>query len=166
MKKILALIDKLSIVTGKLASGCLFLVAMIVIYEVFMRYVLHLPTLWVSEAMGMGCALFYFLGTAWILQAGRHVKIETVYERVSPRVRAILDAATFIFFILYVGIMARTATLFFWDSFLRRESSGSPWNPPVYPIKFVMAMGFFMLILQGSAKFIRDIFFAIKGREL
>ncbi len=46
------------------------------------------------------------------------------------------------------------------------ETSGSAWDPPVYPIKLALVGGVVLLLLQGTAKFIRDLHFAIKGNRL
>ncbi len=52
-----------------------------------------------------------------------------------------------------------------WRSVLIKETAGSAWDPPVYPIKVALAVGVFLLLLQGTAKLIRDLHLAIKGRE-
>jgi TRAP-type mannitol/chloroaromatic compound transport system permease small subunit len=46
------------------------------------------------------------------------------------------------------------------------ETSGSAWDPPVYPIKLALTAGVVLLLLQGIAKFIRDLHFAVKGSRL
>jgi TRAP-type mannitol/chloroaromatic compound transport system permease small subunit len=165
MKNLLKIMDQISIWTGKLSSVIVFVVAVVVVYEVTMRYLLHLPTLWASEAMGIGCALIYILGGAWVIQENKHVRIETLYERVSPRTRAAMDVGTYLFFVLYTGVMTWATTKYAWKSFLLRETSGSPWDPPVYPIKFALAFGFLLLLLQGTVKFLRDIYFLTTRRE-
>ena len=71
MKKILSFIDALSIWSGKIASWLILFVIIFIIYEILMRYVFHLPTLWVSESMVFGSGLTYVLGAAWALQDGR-----------------------------------------------------------------------------------------------
>ena len=48
MKKILSVIDAISIWSGKVAGWLVLLVIGFIIYEILMRYVFHLPTLWVS----------------------------------------------------------------------------------------------------------------------
>ena len=90
MKKLLSLIDALSIWSGKAASWLILLVVGFIIYEILMRYVFHLPTLWVSESMVFGAGLTYVLGSAWALQDNRHVKIDLIYGRLTPRQRAVM----------------------------------------------------------------------------
>ena len=66
MKKILSVIDAISIWSGKVAGWLVLLVIGFIIYEILMRYLFHLPTLWVSESMVFGSGLTYLLGGALI----------------------------------------------------------------------------------------------------
>jgi TRAP-type mannitol/chloroaromatic compound transport system permease small subunit len=166
MKRLLSIIDALSIWTGKAASWLILLVVIFIIYEILMRYVFHLPTLWVSESMVFGCGVTYVLGAAWALQDHRHVKIDLVYGRLTLRQRAVIDSVTFVFFALYLGFFLWAVSKYAWQSVLVRETAGSAWDPPVYPIKVALLVGVALLLLQGIAKLIRDLHLAIKGREL
>jgi TRAP-type mannitol/chloroaromatic compound transport system permease small subunit len=46
-----------------------------------------------------------------------------------------------------------------------RETSASGWNPPLYPIKFIIPLGVLLLLLQSVAMFVRYIIQAITGVE-
>lgn len=166
MKKFLSLIDGLSISVGKAGSWLILAVVAFIIYEIVMRYIFHLPTLWVSESMVFGCGISYVLGAAWALQDNRHVKIDLIYDRLTPRQRAVMDAITYVFFALYLGVFLWAASKYTWQSIMVRETTSSAWDPPVYPIKIALVVGTGLLLLQGTAKFIRDLYFAIRGKEL
>jgi TRAP-type mannitol/chloroaromatic compound transport system permease small subunit len=165
MNKLLAVIDAISTWTGKTASWLIALVVVFIIYEIFMRYVLRLPTLWVSESIVFGSGLTYVLGGAWALKENRHVKIDLLYDRMGKRRRAIIDAITFVFFSLYMGVFLWAVFEYVVRSVSVGETSGSAWDPPVYPIKIALLFGVLILILQGIAKFIRDLRLAIRGTE-
>ena len=166
MKRLVCAIDAISIWSGKAAGWLIFIVVGFIIYEIMMRYVFHLPTLWVSESMVFGSGLAYVLGAAWALQENRHVKIDLIYGHLTPRRRAVIDSITFVFFALYLGVFLWATTEYALRSVTVHETSGSAWDPPVYPIKLALLVGVVMLLLQGIAKFIRDLHFAIKGSEL
>lgn len=40
------------------------------------------------------------------------------------------------------------------------------WYPPAAPYRTIFAIGLLLLIFQGIARFIRDVFFLIKGEEI
>jgi TRAP-type mannitol/chloroaromatic compound transport system permease small subunit len=163
MGRLLSMVDWISKWAGKATSWFTIIVVFIVIYEIVMRYIFHRPTIWASEAMIYLCAILYVIGGAWTLLEKRHVKIDFVYNRFSPRKRAVLDVFTFFFFALYMGMMLWATSKYAWESIQLGEGSGSPWNPPVYPLKIALAAGVFLILLQGIASFIRDLRFALKG---
>lgn len=166
MKKLITAIDTLSIFAGKAISWITIVVIVTVIYEIIMRYALNLPTLWASEVMVFGCGALYVLGSAWALQEHRHVKIDVIYGRLSKRQRAVIDSITFVFFALYISVLIWASAKYALRSLQLLETTGSAWDPPVYPLKVALVVGAVLLLLQGIAKFIRDLHLAVKGSEL
>jgi TRAP-type mannitol/chloroaromatic compound transport system permease small subunit len=51
------------------------------------------------------------------------------------------------------------------DSVAYRETLSSAWAPPIYPVKIIIPVAAAMLLLQGVAKFTRDLHMALTGRE-
>jgi TRAP-type mannitol/chloroaromatic compound transport system permease small subunit len=166
MKKLISAIEFISIWTGKGVSLFCFLIVFAVLYEVIMRYIFNLPTLWANETMVFSCALIYVIGGAWTHHAGQHVKVDLIYDMLGPKAKAVVDFITFFFFALYMFCLLWASALYSWDSIQLRERPGSPWNPPIYPIKIALTVGICLLILQGIAKFIRDIYFMIHEKEI
>ena len=166
MKTFLSAIRWISTWSGKVVSWLTIAVVCVVAYEVIMRYVFHSPTRWAGELNAFCCALIYVIGGAWVFLEKRHVKIEFVYEKMTLRQRAVIDVITFFFFALYMSLMLWATTTYAWDSIQLTENSGSPWNPPIYPIKTALVIGVFLVFLQGIDKLIRDIHFLITGKEL
>jgi TRAP-type mannitol/chloroaromatic compound transport system permease small subunit len=92
-----------------------------------------------------------------------HVRIDVIYERFSPRTRSYLDVITFVFFVLYVGTLVWIGTEIAWKSFLIGETTGSPWNPPIWPVRFAIPIAGLLLLLQGVANLLRDLGIARRG---
>lgn len=166
MKSVLRLIDAFNAKVGQITAFTLFPTLFCIFYEIIARYVFAKPTIWASELMIYLCAILYVLGSAWTLQVGRHVKIDMIYAKLSPRGQRLLDLLTFPFFTLYMVMLLWVGCLFALQSIALRESSGTPWDPPIYPIKTIFVIGCLMLLIQGAAKFVRDIYFLLHGREL
>lgn len=166
MHKIVSSLDAISTYVGKTTSWVVLPVIFVVIYEIVMRYVFSAPTIWSTETMIYGCALIYVLCSAWITKEGRHVRIDMVYERLSPRNKAAIDSLTFIFFLIYIVALLWASTKYAYNSVSILEKSASPWRPPLWPMKVALATGTFLILLQGISNFIRDIHFALTGRKL
>jgi len=47
-----------------------------------------------------------------------------------------------------------------------RETTMSPWDPYIWPLKVALVASLIMLLLQQTAKFVRDLYYIAKGEEL
>jgi TRAP-type mannitol/chloroaromatic compound transport system permease small subunit len=166
VKKILALIDGTSTWIGKVTSILSLLVALIISYEIFMREVLVKPTVWVAEATVFGCGLLYLLGGAWTLKQDGHVRVDMLYHGLSRRGKAIIDCVTYFAFLLYIAVMTWASWLYMEQSIAVRETTMSPWDPVIWPFKIALVVSLILLLLQQTAKFVRDLYYIVKGEEL
>jgi len=75
-------------ITWRISRVAMVMVAIIVIimmYEVFMRYVLEKPTIWVNEmSLWMGGWVYLFAGL-YAMQQRSHIRITILYDIVSMR---------------------------------------------------------------------------------
>jgi TRAP-type mannitol/chloroaromatic compound transport system permease small subunit len=166
MRRLLTIIDWFNARLGKLTAFVMIPTLLCIYYEIISRYVFGKPTLWASELMIYFCAILYILGAAWTLQVGRHVKIDMLYSKVSPAGQRVLDIITFPFFTLYMALLMWVGFRFATDSIAIRETSGTPWDPPIYPIKTIFVVGVLLLLAQGAAKLVRDVNFLKTGKDL
>lgn len=164
--KVLYLIDAVNNWVGRIVS--LLIVPMVVVglYEMVLRYGLDSPTLWAFETNAFLFCGYILLGGAYTLLYRAHVNMDIVYTRFSLRGKAILDLITAPLFFLFCGVLLKEGWEFFWEALSIKRTSGSHWNPPVYPVMAVLPLGAFLMLLQGLAKFFRDLIKAIYGREL
>jgi len=165
MMGFLSKIDAISIWSGNIISAINPIVVVFVVYEIIRRFVFNAPTIWANEATVYLSALAYLLGGAYSHYYKAHVRVDILYLKFSPRKRAILDAITFFFTFIYLGSLIWVGSIYSWESIKGLEKTGSPWNPPVYPLKIAIPLGAALLLLQSVANFIRDLTFAIKGQE-
>ena len=156
-------IDYMSEWSGKIFSFLFVVLMCVVLIEVVMRYVLNNPTKWAHEM-----SLYFFggainLGAAYTLFHKGHVTMDVVHSRLSLRGRAIMDIATFIFFFVFVAVLLWKGWYVTWKAFQFMERTESSWGPVIWPSRLVIPIGAFLLLLQGLAKFVRDIL-TVKGR--
>ena len=72
------------------------------LYEVVARTVFGAPTTWGNETTIYLSAMAYLLAGGYALLHRRHVRIDVIYEVLTPRTRSRLDAFTFVFFVAYM----------------------------------------------------------------
>lgn len=159
-------IDNISLVSGRILAWWTLLAVLIITYEVTARYVFDRPTNWAHESMTLIFGMQYILSGAFAHYCKAHVRVDVLYQALSRRNQARMDALTDLLFFLYVGVMTYTAWFFYWDSQKMWEVSFTDWGPPLYPVKFMVFFGCLLLLLQGFANFIRDFYFAATGSEL
>jgi TRAP-type mannitol/chloroaromatic compound transport system permease small subunit len=127
------------------------------VWEVFSRYVLRSPTFWAFEIAYMLMGAAFMLGIAYTLQMRRHVRVDFLYDHVSPKLQATIDLVGFIVLVL----PAATLVLYgLWDYFVyayvNGELSGqSAWNPIVWPFRTTFVIGFALVILQTVAEILK-----------
>jgi TRAP-type mannitol/chloroaromatic compound transport system permease small subunit len=156
-------IDSISEWSGKMVSFLIIVITGVTIWEVILRYIFNSPTKWAFDAAYLVFGAYGVLGGAYTLYLNGHVNVDIVYGRLPLRVRAIIDLVTSVFFFLFCGLLLWKGGEMAWDSLKIMERGSSAWAPPVYPIKLTIPLGAFLLLLQGTAKFIRDLLKVIKG---
>lgn len=165
MSRFLHLIDLVSEWTGKFSAFLIVVLSLMIGYEVVARYIFNRPTTWSSEASAMVFGAYIIFGGAYTLYTRGHVNMDVIYQRLSKKQKAFIDVITFWFFALFCVVLVWKGGERSWYALKNLEHSGSLWNPPVYPIKLVLPVGAFLLLLQGIAKFIRDAATLVSGRD-
>ena len=83
--------------------------------------------------------------------------MDMIINRFSPRGRAIFDLVTSVCFFLFVGVLLWAGLTRGLYSLEIREMSDSMWRPPVYPVKLLIPVVAFLMLIQGVAKFMDDL---------
>ncbi|WP_208983508.1 TRAP transporter small permease subunit [Pannonibacter carbonis] len=125
------LIDKGAIV---FAAGIV-LAMLILINEVFLRYVLNAPTIWAHETTIFLCGIAFLYGGLLCTARDRHIRVVLIYDFVPKGLRRYLDvvislicAAASLMFAWAAWLMVARAA-FRPDGTIRLERSGSAWDP-------------------------------------
>jgi TRAP-type mannitol/chloroaromatic compound transport system permease small subunit len=142
-------------VGGKIAW--LFLpLAAITAFEVVMRYVFNSPTVWAWDVLKQMSGFLIVMGAGYTLLHKKYVMVDVLVVHFSLRTRAIIDLITGLLFLLTFALLTWKSGEFAWRSLLLRETVSSYWAPPIFVLKMFMPIGNCLLLLQGTAKFIRD----------
>ena len=159
-------IDKISGFTGRYVAYWSLIAPLVYCYEVFVRYALNSPTNWAHESMFLMFGMQYLLAGAFALREGGHVKVDILYTRAAPLTKAALDLMTSVFFFIFVLALISTGwnffaqsvnqELFFFGEGYANETSFTEWAVQYYPVKFTLALGGLLLLLQGISQFIKD----------
>jgi TRAP-type mannitol/chloroaromatic compound transport system permease small subunit len=157
MKSFLFFIDSLSLWTGKAFSWLILVLTLGVSYEVFVRYVLSAPTTWAFDFSYITYGALFLMAGAYTLSRNGHVRADVIYRFLKPRTQASFDLVLYIIFFLpavaafmYSGYIYAEMSVRF-----REVSIFSPAGVPVFPLKALIPITGFLLLLQGIAEIIR-----------
>jgi len=126
-------------------------------YEVVMRYLFNMPTIWVHEASYLLFGMQYLLAGAFALLHGSHVRVDIIYVKLPLRARVGVDIFTSVFFFIFALALIGTSYRFFMDSYAMHEVTVETWGIQHWPVKGMMLLGSILIFLAGVSKLTKDI---------
>ena len=144
-------IDTLIEKQGQLTSFLIVPLALIVLYEVMMRYLFNAPTTWGFEATTFAYGMHFMLGLSFMENAQGHVRVDIIYQRLGLKGRAWVNLIGVIFFLIPGCLLVIiTSWKFVLNAWLMMEGSPDPGGIPFrYLIKGTIPVGFALMLLQG-----------------
>ncbi len=158
LQQIVSAIESLNEYVGRTVSWLAILLVAMVVYDVFTRYFLQSSMVWVQELEWHLFALMFLLGAAYTYKHDKHVRVDVLYTRFTPKQKAWVNFAGNIFFLLPFSFLIMWSS---WDfvlnSFMIGETSPDPGGLPArYILKAAIPIGFLLLLLQGVAVLIKS----------
>lgn len=162
LKSVLRVIDSISEWSGKIISFIIIISIIFTVYYITLRY-LNVRSPW-SQTLTVGkVALAYIvLGAAYIMRTKSHINVDVLYNRFSLRIRGMIDVFTSSLFFLFAAALLWKAI----EETLEIRFSTRLLLPPYWPVSLIVVIGVSLLLLQGLAKFIRDLVIVITGKDL
>jgi TRAP-type C4-dicarboxylate transport system permease small subunit len=131
-----------------LSSVAILLSAFILTYEVIVRYVLRIPTIWEIETSVYLTVMATYLGAAYGLKDGAHINIDLVTRLFPKRVTETLTLVTSLIALVFCLILAWKGWGMWWEATSRGWCSESLWGPPLTIPYFFLPFGMTLLSLQ------------------
>ena len=187
-------IDAMNRFIGRIAMYLIFALVGVLLWSSVSKTFFN-PSLWTLETAQFVMVAYYVLGGPYSIQMQSNVRMDLFYASWSPRTKAMVDAFTVLFLITYLGILLYGAisstayslgyfglepVAFIWDLFTTAltegpaaagekmgylERSSTAWRPYLWPVKFILCFGVFLMLLQCLAELFRDIG-RLRGVEL
>ena len=150
------LIESLAVIAGVL----LLLVALAVSYSVLSRYLGFKPPVWVLQYTEYALLWITFLGAAWLLREGGHIKIDTLVMRLKPRALKRVDIIDNILGIAVCVTIFWFGTFHTIDLYRRMIMDVKGVSVPKFAFFLIIPIGGLMLLIQ----FIRDLVSRAKSK--
>jgi TRAP-type mannitol/chloroaromatic compound transport system permease small subunit len=159
MLRLASAIDRFTERTAVVFAWLLVPLMAVVGWEVVARYAFGAPTRWAYETIYMLYAALFMLGAAYALRNGAHVRTDFLYERWSPRRRAVIDVLAYVvlFFPGMVLFLVAGLESTIHAYVLDERSADTSWFPPLWPLKALVPASALLLLLQGVAELLKSL---------
>ncbi|MCP1675376.1 TRAP-type mannitol/chloroaromatic compound transport system permease small subunit [Natronocella acetinitrilica] len=173
--RVSSIIDTVNGAIGRLMGAAVVVLVLLGVINVVGRYLgAHLGMQLSSNALLEGQTyaynLIFLLGAAYVLRQDGHIRVDILYSSFGPKPKAWIDLfGALLFLIPFCALVVwlswdYTLRSWGWTHFPhgwpdveRMERSPQPGGLPRYPIKTVIPLAFFLLMLQGVSEAIKRI---------
>lgn len=187
-------IDAMNRFIGRIAMYLIFALVGVLLWSSVSKTFFD-PALWTLETAQFVMVAYYVLGGPYSIQLGSNVRMDLFYSRWTTRQKAWVDSFTVLFLLFYLGVLmwgAISSTAYslgyfgtepfayFWDLFRtlitegpaaageklgHMERSSSVWRPVIWPVKTILCIGVFLMLLQCLAELFKDVA-RLRGHEV
>jgi TRAP-type C4-dicarboxylate transport system permease small subunit len=159
MQKIFSVVKKINTLAATLAGFVLLFVTFSIFVDVFLRYFFNRPSIWVTEVSTYLFLYIIFLGTAYTLQKGMHIRVTFLLDFFNTRVKKIFDILTSLFALTFSVVLLWQTAIMTWAAFTESWTSPTMLNAPYAYIYVIMVLGSFLLVVT----FLGNIILQFKG---
>ena len=164
IKSYVRFVDALNYRVGRMSMYLLFVLMGILLWSSISKAI-EQNAIWTLEMAQFTMVAYYMLGGPYSLQLDSNVRMDLLYHRWSDRKKAWVDAFSVFALLFYLGVLLYGAVDSTIYSLSYSERSPTAWRPYIAPIKIVMCVGIFLMLLQSIAFFFRDVA-KIRGEEI
>jgi TRAP-type C4-dicarboxylate transport system permease small subunit len=149
------LMDRISRGMAFLAA-LLFIAGVVVVCQmVFIRYALGMSSSWQTEFTIFSVTGAMLLGSPYVLQTGGHVSVSVLPDALSGLPQKIMRLAASLAGLAFCIALAYAAWIYVFEAWHAGWTTGTVWNPPLWPAVLPMALGATQLSLQYVAEILR-----------
>jgi TRAP-type C4-dicarboxylate transport system permease small subunit len=141
-------LKKVNAVCATLAGIVLLFITFSIFVDVFLRYVLGKPTIWITEVSTYLFLYVIYLGTAYALQQDMHIKVTFLLDFFSKKTQRIIDLITSILAIVFTVVLLWQSSLMTWSAIKGKWTSPTALNAPYMYIYTILVIGSFLLLLS------------------
>ncbi len=156
MNRYIRIVDALNYRLGRTVMYGIFIMMGILLWSSISK-TFFLPSLWTLEMAQFAMVAYYILGGPYSIQLGSNVRMDLFYGGWSVRKKAWFDAFTVLFLIIFLGVLLYGAIDSTTYSLKYNERSPTAWRPYLWPVKVMMCIGIFLMLLQAIAELFKDI---------
>jgi TRAP-type mannitol/chloroaromatic compound transport system permease small subunit len=150
------IIDDINERVGKTTMWLILIVVAISAGNAVVRYLLNESSNALLEIQWYLFSAVFLLMAGYVFKRNEHIRIDVVTGRMSARAQNWIDVFGIIFFLLPMVILTMTLSWpVFMNAWVSNETSPNPGGLVRWPVRLLMPIGFFLLLLQGISELIK-----------
>ncbi|MBP2830783.1 TRAP transporter small permease subunit [Aquimarina sp. U1-2] len=166
MQRIITFLDGLIEKIGTVVSWIVALLALMIGFDVIIRYVFKFTYVWIIEVEIYLFGMLFLLASGYTFKYDKHVRVDIFYNKLSEKGRAWINLIGGIFLLIpwcYVVIVS--SWYYSLSSFLVREASPQAGGlPALYVLKFSITLGFMLLLIQCTSQILKSFQIILKKK--
>ena len=152
-------LDRIAEMSGRVIAWLTLAMVLITVTVVMLRYLFQSGSIALQESVTYLHATVFMLGAAYTLKQDGHVRVDIIYQKLTPRSRAWVDLLGTLLLLLPVCIfMLYTSMNYVTAAWAIQEGSREAGGlDGVYLLKTAIPLMAVMLLLQGCSMLLRNI---------
>ncbi|NNF33564.1 MAG: TRAP transporter small permease subunit [Saprospiraceae bacterium] len=152
-------IEALPKIVGVAASWLTTILVVIIFVDVVRRYLFDATAVWMLDLEWHLFAAVFLLGAAYTLGEDKHVRVDVFYNNFSKKKKAWINIIGTVFLLIPWALLIVTKSFnYAMNSWYIREGSAEPDGLGArYIIKFVIVIGFILLLIQAFTVLYKNI---------
>ena len=151
------LFDRISVFIGRVTMVLIAALVLVMFYEVIVRYVFEMPTLWANEVSLWMAGFVFILSGLYAMQQRSHIRIYLLYDMFPKALQRLCDVISTALIVLFA------AALFYGGygeaaaKFARWETFGTAFDPPIpATLKPMVLIVVTLVAVQAVVNLLRD----------
>lgn len=151
--------DKFADYIGNITAFAMVLMILNVTYDVVARYFFKTGSIAMQEMEWHLFSIVILLGISYTLKEDGHVRVDLLYDRSTPKRKALINMVGVVAFILPISLLVGLSSIGnAQEAFLSNEMSGDPGGlPHRWVVKALIPLSFLLLIITSFGYFIKNL---------
>ena len=151
--------DKFADAIGTFTAFAMVLMILNVFYDVIMRYFFNTGSIAMQEMEWHLFSVVILLGMSYTLKEEGHVRVDVIYNNLTPKKQALINMLGVVLFIFPIAILVGLSSIEnATEAYISMEQSGDPGGLPYrWVVKALIPLAFLLLIITSIGYFIRNL---------
>jgi C4-dicarboxylate transporter, DctQ subunit len=163
MKKVFSVLDKIFSrcvdYLFYLAGALVIITLLVIVVDVSLRFTVRGTITWAFEFTGYALIYITFLGVAWLLKYGHHVKMDVLLVSLKPAAQARLNFAASLLLVITCGLLLWYGITTTADSIQSHAMSVKYYSTPKAVLIGIIPISAFLLLIQS----LKDVFTSFRS---